>query len=145
MHRLATSLLLALATLLPACASNDDPTRFAGDTYADTFKVAREHAYTVLTEVRFDGETQPAGYTVEFVPLPLGVQDERPYLVGTLLVQDTGLASMGFITPGGRAFAFDTNGASHDRGYGKRDGQVAGLLGRHGRRPRYQRISPLDG
>jgi len=145
MRRILSLLLLATTTLLTACVSDDGPTaQFVGDADGG-MDVAREHAYTILTEVTFDGETQPAGFTVEFAPLPLGIEDERPYPVGTVLVQDSALENLGFITPRGRAFAFDTDGNSHDRGFGKREAQIATLLGRTSGVLRLRRVSPLDG
>ena len=104
--------------------------------------MATEHAYTRLVEVRFAGAPDAAGYLVEFTELPLGILDERPYPPGTVLVQDRQLRNVGFLTPQGRAFAFDADGRAQDRGQGGRDAQVSALLS-GGSPPIYRLLSPV--
>jgi len=126
MPRLSAALLLALTTALATgCASG----RSAGPTGLDGERVAREHAYTQLLEIRVGGESAVGGYLVEFTAVPLGIRDERPYPVGTVLVQDADMRTVGFVTPAGSGFAFDEDGWSHPRGRGARADVVGLILG----------------
>ena len=135
---LALPALLLAALLLPACGSSAPrQVQAAG---AD-LSVARDHAYTRLVAVRFGDDIGAAGFLVEFGELPDGIQDERPYTPGTVLVQDPDLTSLGFITPGGRGFRYAADGSAVELGYGKRDAHVTTLLGGEGR-IRYEVVSP---
>lgn len=129
--RLLTALLLALSCVLtPGCASSGSGHGEAKDMASGpNHAVARDHAYTRLLEIRLDDETQVSAYLVQFDVLPQGVIDERPYPVGTALVQDTDLNTLGFLTPKGQAFRFDDDGRSHSLGFGARHQQIALILG----------------
>ncbi len=121
-----TALLLALTTALATgCASG----RSASSVELDGPRVAREHAYTQLLEIRAGGDPAVRGYLVEFTAVPLGIRDERPYPVGTVLVQDADMTTVGFVTPSGSGFAFDDAGTSHERGRGTRADVVGLILG----------------
>ncbi len=131
--------LAVLLLLLVGCASRAE--HVAAARVERDLQVASGHAYTRLVEVRFGDPAELAGYLVEFAGLPLGIRDERPYSPGSVLVQDRKLANLGFITPGGHAYAFDADGLAHDRGWLSRDEHVRALLGASGT-PIYHVISP---
>jgi hypothetical protein len=90
--------------------------------------IARENAYTLLVEVRADDDVEVSGYLIEFEKLPVGVVDRRPYPIGTILIQDIDLNMMGFLTPGGHAFRFDSEGRPYSLGYGHQNELVARVL-----------------
>lgn len=128
------SLVLPLLLLAAACASRSAA---HGGSAAET---ATGLAFTHTYAVHF-GEGDTAGYVVEFFKTPEGIVDDRGYPVGTLLVQDLDLRTIGFITPGRHAWRFDEQGDTEDLGYGARDSQVADLLGQQGKL-RYVAVTP---
>jgi len=134
-----TRCLALLLLLLAACAGHSE--HVAGGSTSRQLDVATGHAFTRLVEVRFGADLEPSGYLVEFAALPLGIRDERLYTSGSVLVQDRGLRDLGFITPGGHAYAFDAQGKALDRGWLARDAHVRALLGGSGP-PRYRVLSP---
>ncbi|MDG2148385.1 MAG: hypothetical protein P8N09_02560 [Planctomycetota bacterium] len=122
-----SALLLALSSaMLGGCASGPPPAREVAD--GSDHSIARKNAYTLLVEVRADDDIDISGYLVEFEELPVGIVDRRPYPVGTILVQDIDLNTIGFLTPGGHAFRFDDEGRSHSLGYGHQNKLVARVL-----------------
>ena len=102
---------------------------------------ARDLAFTHTYEVRFGSNESVAGYFVEFFNVPEGVVDRRLYPTGTALVQDLDLETVGFITPSGRAYAFDEHGNAVDLGYDGRHDHVAKLLGVAGK-PQFTSTTP---
>jgi hypothetical protein len=124
---LTTVLTMALTMALTGGCASDG--RGSVETEAAHHGIAREHAYTRMLEVRVVDDITIVAYLVEFEDLPIGVIDERPFPIGTALVQDVKLNTVGFLTPGGEAFRFDDDGASHSLGHGSRHELVARVLG----------------
>ena len=135
MSRPAALLLLALLGCAAGTSSIDD------EAAAFTGQPARDLAYTHTYEVRFGAEELVTGYVIEFYSTPEGMLDRRLYPVGTVLVQDTDLVTIAFITPGGRAYTFDDRGDAHDRGFDGRDDHVQAILAGSGR-PHYTSTTP---
>ncbi len=93
------------------------------------------HDYTVTHAVMFGGT--PSGYVIEFMAVPTGIIDQRDFVPGTWLVEDSEFQLVGFISAHDRAWRFDRDGRALDQGRGDRDGAVAHLLGRTGK-PEYR-------
>jgi hypothetical protein len=136
MRQLAT-LLLILATA--ACASGSR---------ADTVPVAEAHpaldrqlAYTHTHEIRFGTSDRVHGYLVEYLRLPEGLELEREFPQGTVLLQDTEFRTFGVITPGLEGLTFDKEGNPRTLGRGGRDQLVMAIFGRT-ERPSYTSILP---
>ncbi len=120
-------LTLALCLFLsPACASGGG--KQGGQETGTDLGLAQGNAFTNLLEVRLGSSQEVAGYLVEFEGVPLGIVDDRPYPVGTVLVQDTSLQTLGFLTPRGNGFRFDGDGRSHDEGHGTRIELIARIM-----------------
>jgi len=122
--------LLATLLVLVSCASDGGRVASAGGPAGrGDLSVARDLDFSHTYEVWFSGSSAPQGYLIEFYRAPQGIDDRRVHEPGTALVQDASLATVGMITPGGRGYTFDAEGASHDLGYGSRSALVARMLG----------------
>jgi len=129
-----------LALVLGGCASAPRPPEPA----PDELGVARELAFSHTWAVLFEDEAEASGYIVEFDAVPEGIVDERLHPPGTVLIQDRDLATIGFITPGGRAYAFDERGRAIDRGADARTRLVASFFGR-AEEPAFESTQPGTG
>lgn len=138
MLRTAACLLLLLAA---ACAGSD-PEQDPAD--APHPALARQLAWTHTHEIRFGEDSFVSGYLVEFLTMPAGLEDDRPYPAGTVLLQDEQLRDIGMISPDNRAYTFDAQGRIVDLGHGGRDDQVAAIYGRQ-ERPTFTSILPGTG
>lgn len=137
MHRTIACLLLLLA----ACsgpAQQDDVTESLHPA------LARSLAWTHTHEIRFGEDSFVSGYLVEFLTMPAGLDDNRPYPAKTVLLQDTQLNDVGMITPGNRAYTFDDQGQIVDLGVSGRNDQVCTVFSRR-ERPRYTSLTPGTG
>ncbi|MFT7462614.1 MAG: hypothetical protein ACI9EF_000956 [Pseudohongiellaceae bacterium] len=92
--------------------------------------LVEQYAYTHTHEIRFGMDGFVSGYLVEFLTLPDGIEAERDYPAGTVLLQDLQLKTIGMISPGNQAYAFDESDQIVNLGVGGRDDQVAAIDGR---------------
>lgn len=132
MFRLVAFLLLPLL----GCASGSS-------THGDSSGAveARDLAFSHTYEVRFGSAEDVQGYIVEFFRVPEGILDRRLYPVGTVLVQNLDLVTIGFITPGSRGYAYDEHGNAIDLGFDGRNDHVIAMLGGGGR-PHFTSTTP---
>ncbi|GJM21195.1 MAG: hypothetical protein DHS20C15_11100 [Planctomycetota bacterium] len=100
-----------------------------GVTDLDSLRVLRDMDGTHTFSVRDTPDADIGGYIVEFFNAPEGSTDERKWPAGTVLVQNTELRTIGFITRGGRVYRFDDQGASEQLEVSGRHAQIAALLG----------------
>ncbi len=137
MHRTLACLLLLFAACAGPARQDDvaEPTHPA---------LAKQLAWTHTHEIRFGGDTFVSGDLVEFLTMPAGLEDTRPYEPGTILLQDTQLETVGMISPGNRAYTFDHEGQIVDLGVGGRNDQVCSIFGRQ-ERPQYTSLTPGTG
>jgi len=124
---------------LTACASREATTEPAP--VPDSPALANQIDWTHTHEIRFGMDSFVSGYMVEFMILPEGIDDARDYPTGTVLLQDRELRTIGMISPGNRAYAFDDADQIVDLGVGGRDDQVAAIYERT-ERPQYTSIFP---
>ena len=132
MSRLARlhSSLLTAALALCACSPFETQPPAAADPLAASLPPATGDDFTRTLIVDVGGT--PSGYVVEVLDVPQGLRDERPYPVGTWLVQDIDFTLVGFISPSGTAYVFGDDHRARPAGFGSRDMSVAAILKRQG-------------
>ena len=124
---------LALAVLAAACSSTrpeDDAGLPVAPRPAPTLAATSSLDWTSTSEIRFSGEL--VGYLVEVLEVPGGVPDRRPFKPGTVLIQDTKLEMIGFISPGGTTYRFDEGGEAKAVGFGSRNAAIASFFRKGG-------------
>ena len=124
---------------LTACASREASTE--PGPMPDHPALAQQIDWTHTHEIRFGMDGFVSGYMVEFLVLPDGIDEARDYPVGTVLLQDIALRTIGMISPANRAYTFDDANQIVDLGVGGRDDQVAAIYGRT-ERPTFTSLFP---
>ncbi len=120
---------LPMACLNPSVGSVSDDDKVWHVPSGSAMAPAYDMDYSQTLAARFGGEL--AGYVVNVLPVPEGVEDLRRFPVGTLLVQDQRFQLVGFVSPNGTAYRFDGTLPMPIEASG-RDAQVAALFGRSG-------------
>ena len=139
---LAASLAWLAMLSLAACSSTGSAAG-GGDDHADrpkaTLGAALDLHYTETFEVRFDN--QVVGYMVDVLPVPSGIVDQRAYAPGTKLIQGKDFQFIGFISPHGTTYRFDSSGAAKTVGVGSVEQGIAAFFRKNGP-PTLVSISP---
>ena len=137
---MARAVPLLLCALLAACSSGS-PRQHDGRVAASNPLLQNEYAFTHTHEVRFGESQQVVGYLVEFLRMPEGLEDQRDFPPGTVLLQDARFETIGMITPGREGIVFDAEGAARSLGHGGREQLVMAAFQRS-ERPHFTSILP---